>query len=220
MRCQAIIFDLDGTLLNTLEDLSLSVNTVLMRHGYPEHPVEAYRYFIGDGIEILVRRALPPAEVEKTGTAAFSAVVEAVREEYRRRWADHTYVYPGVPELLEFLERQRVPMAIFSNKPHEFTVMTVERLLSRWFFEVVQGALPAVPRKPDPAGVLEIARKARVEPRATVYLGDSKSDMQAAVSAGMYPVGALWGFRDAVELLAGGARMLVESPLELMKLFK
>lgn len=144
---------------------------------------------------------------------------DAVRDEYRRRWADHTYAYPGVAELLDFLERQGIPGAIFSNKPHEFTVMTVARMLVRWRFEVVQGSLPELPRKPDPTGVSDIARRIGVEPKETVYLGDSKSDMQAAAAAGTYPVGTLWGFRDASELLAGGARMLAENPLEMMTLF-
>jgi phosphoglycolate phosphatase len=219
MGYEAIIFDLDGTLLDTLKDLALSVNAVLKRFGYPEHPVQTYRYMIGDGIEILACRALPSAEAEKIGEEKLTKLVEAVRGEYRRRWADHTYAYPGVSELLDFLERQGIPKAIFSNKPHEFTVMTVGRLLTRWHFEVVQGGLPDVPRKPDPAGVLDIARRIGVKPGATVYLGDSKGDMQAAVAAGVYPVGALWGFRDAAELLAGGARMLAESPLELVTIF-
>jgi len=216
---RAIIFDLDGTLLDTLEDLGLSVNAVLKEHGYPAHPLQAYRYFIGDGVEALVKRALPPAAADKPGQAQLNELVEAAREEYRRRWADHTRVYPEVPELLDFLEERKIPKAIFSNKPHEFTVLTVQQLLGPWHFEMVQGAVPGLPRKPDPAGVLAVARKLEVEPRQVVYLGDSRIDMEAAAAAGMYPVGALWGFRDAAELREGGAKMLAQSPLQLTKLF-
>ena len=102
MNYRAIIFDLDGTLLDTLEDLGLSVNFVLKEHGHPAHPLQAYRYFIGDGIEALVKRALPLAEAEKMGQEQLNKLVEAAREEYRRRWADHTRVYPEVPALLDF----------------------------------------------------------------------------------------------------------------------
>lgn len=219
MNYRAIVFDLDGTLLDTLEDLGLSVNAVLKEHGYPEHSLQAYRYFIGDGIEALVKRALPPTEAEKLGREQLHGLVEAAREEYRRRWADHTRVYPEIPELLDFLEERKIPKAIFSNKPHEFTVLTVQQLLGSWHFAEVQGAAAGLPRKPDPAGLLAIARELGVEPRQVVYLGDSRVDMQAATAAGMYPVGALWGFRDAAELKDGGAKMLARSPLQLTKLF-
>lgn len=213
---QAIIFDLDGTLLDTLEDLALSVNAVLKRRRFPVHPVEAYRVFVGDGIEMLVKRALPGDGFDAGTTGG---VLKAVQEEYRRRWADHTRPYPGVPALLTTLENKGIPKAIFSNKPHEFTVLTVEKLLGRWRFAAVEGARPGVPYKPDPAGVLAIAAHLNLQPREIVYLGDSSTDMLTAVAAGMYPVGAAWGFRGAAELAAAGAKQIARHPEEVAALF-
>ena len=214
---RAIIFDLDGTLLDTLEDLALSVNAVLGENGFPGHPVDAYRIFVGDGIELLMRRAMP---VEDADGQLVKTMVDAVREEYRRRWADHTRPYPGIPELLDFLEERRIPKAVFSNKPHELTTLTVDGILSRWSFTAVEGARPGVARKPDPAGVLNIAKRMKVEPREIVCLGDSNTDMQTATAAGMHPVGAVWGFRDAGELLAAGAKLLAINPMEVAALFR
>ncbi len=216
MRFEAIIFDLDGTLLDTLKDLALSVNTVLRKHGQKEHPVDAYRYFVGDGIEALVKRAFAQEFVEKD---EFEARVEAVKEEYGKRWADHTAPYSGVPELLDYLEERQIHKAIFSNKLHEFAVLTVEKLLPDWTFSSIIGIKPGIPRKPDPHGALLIAENIRVEPDRTVYLGDTATDMQTAAAGGFYPVGALWGFRPAEELLESGAEMLAESPLDVAELF-
>jgi len=216
MRFKAIIFDLDGTLLDTLKDLALSVNTVLKKHGLKEHPVDAYRYFVGDGIEALVQRAFAQEAVEN---GEFEARVEAVKEEYGKRWADHTVPYSGVPEMLDYLEERQIHKAIFSNKLHEFAVLTVTKLLPDWSFSSIIGIKPGIPRKPDPHGALLIAEKIGVEPDRTVYLGDTATDMQTAVAGGFYPVGALWGFRPAEELLESGAGMLAHSPLEVTELF-
>ncbi|MFO7952576.1 MAG: HAD family hydrolase [Bacillota bacterium] len=217
MNYNAVIFDLDGTLLDTLEDLALSVNTVLKRKGFDAYPVDDYRYFVGEGIEMLVKKAFP---VDNITEKEFNGLVIAVKEEYSRRWADHTKPYPGIPELLDFLEEKKVPKAIFSNKPHEFAMITVETLLPRWKFTDVCGLQPGIPRKPEPLGALQIVEKMQLQPNQIVYLGDTVTDMHTAVSAGFYPVGALWGFRSREELIEGGAKMLAESPLELTNLFK
>lgn len=221
MLFKAIICDLDGTLLDTLQDLTLSVNAVLERHGFPRHTADAYRLFIGDGIEMLLRRALPAGrEVEGACMAApVEEMVEAFREEYRRRWADHTLPYPGIAELLDHLQEREIPKAILSNKPHEATVKMVERLLPSWDFAAVWGARKGVANKPDPASALDLARKIRVKPEEVVFLGDSAVDMKTAAAAGMFPAGALWGFRDAAELSAAGAALLAAKPGEIIPLF-
>jgi phosphoglycolate phosphatase len=219
MTFRAIIFDLDGTLLNTLQDLALSVNTVLRTHKFPEHPVESYRFFIGDGIEAMVRRALPK-DIGKNQAILINEMVEAVREEYHRHWSDHSLPYPGVLEMLASFKEQSIPMAVLSNKPHEFTVLMVNRLLPHRCFSAVEGARPEVPQKPDPAGALSIAKRLNLKPEEVVYLGDTNTDMWTAVAAGMYPIGALWGFRDSDELLEAGARLLVKEPRELVTLFQ
>ncbi len=216
MKYGAIIFDLDGTLLDTLQDLALSVNAVLKKNGLQAHPVDAYRYFVGDGIDILVKRAFPE---QFTVDGKLGHIVRAVKEEYSRRWSDHTVPYPGIPELLSYLEKISIPKGIFSNKPHEFALLTVQKLLPDWDFVEILGIGAETPRKPDPQGALRIAERIGLEPGTIVYLGDTDTDMKTAVRGGFYPVGALWGFRPAAELKAGGAEFLAEKPLDLVAFF-
>lgn len=218
MSHKAIIFDLDGTLLDTLEDLALSVNAVLRSEGYNEHPVDKYRYFVGDGIEKLVERAF--SKQGEQGKIDLQAMVKAVKEEYGRRWSNNTRPYPGVKELLDFLEEKQISKAIFSNKPHEFALLTIDTLLPEWNFVEIFGVGPGMPRKPDPHGALQIAEKLALTPREIIYLGDTATDMETAVAGGFYPVGALWGFRTAEELLASGARSLAQKPLDVADLFR
>ena len=217
MSYKAVIFDLDGTLLDTLEDLALSVNAVLREKGYKEHPVDAYRYFVGDGIDALVQRAFPEEITDEKHR--LEKLVKAVKEEYSRRWADNTRPYPGVPDLLNFLETKSVPRAIFSNKPHEFALLTVDKLLPEWSFFEICGIRPGIPRKPDPYGALLISQKMQVHPGDIVYLGDTGTDMQTAKAGGFFAIGALWGFRPAEELSREGAQMLASSPSDIYDLF-
>lgn len=213
---QAVLFDLDGTLLDTLEDLANAMNRVLEKWGLPLHAVEQYKLFVGDGVENLVRRALP----EKMRDPAFvSRGVAAMRQEYSRAWAACTRPYPGIKELLDELQARSIPMAILSNKPDDFTKQMVKSLLGSWEFRQVLGERPGVPRKPHPAGALEVASSLGVRPEKFLYLGDTDTDMKTAVAAGMYPVGALWGFRSAQELLRAGARRLLGKPQELLEFF-
>ena len=160
MRYHAVLFDLDGTLLDTLEDLADSTNAALRAQGFPEHPLAAYRYFIGDGVENLVRRALPP---ERLDAASVARLAEAMRGEYFVRWAVKTRPFPAIPELLDALTARGLPMAVLSNKPDNFTRLCVLRLLPRWRFEVVLGADAGMPKKPDPAA-------ARRSPRDCICL--------------------------------------------------
>lgn len=215
MAYRAAIFDLDGTLLDTLEDLADSMNAVLRVTGYPEHPVDAYRYFVGDGVEMLVRRALSPLDPDEE---LVRRCMDAMAEEYGRRWANKTRPYPGIPELLDALEARAFPKAVFSNKPDAFVRMTVDRLLAGWHFDPVRGARPGEPKKPDPAGALEIAAYLKIQPQECLYLGDTNTDMRTARRAGMYAVGVTWGFRSAAELVASGAQRLLEHPIELLEL--
>jgi phosphoglycolate phosphatase len=210
---KAVLFDLDGTLLDTLEDLADSTNAALAELGLPRHPLEAYKHFVGDGLENLVRRAIG---CDRLDPILLARGMELTGREYANRWADATRPYAGIPELLDVLTQRRIPMAVLSNKPDEFTCLCVTRLLSGWHFAAIQGAAPGLPRKPDPHGALTIAAGLALAPGEVLYLGDTNTDMQTAVAAGMFPVGALWGFRTADELLATGASALVKSPAEVL----
>jgi phosphoglycolate phosphatase len=215
MSFKAAMFDLDGTLVDTIEDLADSMNSVLERCGFPSHDLDAYKYFVGDGMINLVRRSLP--EQAKTDETVMQCLA-MMREEYAGRWKEKSRPYDGIPELLDRLSERGIKMAVLSNKPDDFTKVMVRELLSRWRFEAVLGERPSIPRKPDPISALEIAGQMRVSPGDFLYLGDTSTDMKTAGAAGMYAVGVLWGFRKADELLAGGARLLIERPTDLLEL--
>ncbi|OIN99080.1 MAG: hypothetical protein AUJ49_11840 [Desulfovibrionaceae bacterium CG1_02_65_16] len=209
---RAIIFDLDGTLLNTLDDLADSGNAALSAMGLPRHETDAYRYFVGLGIEELVRRMLPesrrdPATVEQTYAITL--------KEYKRRWQDRTRPYPGVPEMLEGLRSRGLPVCVLSNKPQMYTDLTIKTFFPAGPFTLVRGSRPEVPNKPHPAGALALAAELGVSPGSIVFVGDSETDMKTARGAGMMPVGVLWGFREKDELLANGARHIIARPDEL-----
>jgi phosphoglycolate phosphatase len=212
----AILFDLDGTLLDTLEDLADAVNAALAAIGVPSHPVDAYRYFVGDGVETLMRRALPPGAADDA--ALLKRAMELQRAEYRHRWHAKTRPYPGVIELLADLERRRIPLAILSNKPDAAVGEVVRHYFPEVRFEIVRGARSGVPVKPDPGSALRVAAEMGIEPCDFLYLGDTNTDMRTALAAGMLPVGALWGFRTEAELKGSGAARLICRPGDLMGL--
>ena len=212
---KCVLFDLDGTLVDSLADLADSMNRVLTRQGLPPHPVQAYRYFVGNGITKLVQRALP-AEAQQQNLV--QDCVQKMRQEYAMHWADTTRPYPGIAELLDTLATRGIEMAILSNKPDELTQEVVRTLLPEWNFAAVAGARETIPRKPDPVGALRIANLLHLEPADFLYLGDTNTDMQTARAARMFAVGALWGFRTADELKEHGAQALLTVPMELCPL--
>jgi phosphoglycolate phosphatase len=211
---RAVLFDLDGTLLDTLADLADSMNAVLRGRGFPEHPRDSYRFFIGDGVPTLVRRALPPPAAADPELAE-AAVLEYHRE-YSRRWDAATHPYAGIPELLAELARRGLPMAVLSNKPDRFTRTCTERFFPDIRFASVEGQRQDRPHKPDPTGALEAARRMGVEAAEVLYVGDSSVDMLTARAAGMFPLGVSWGFRPRAELLAHGARAIAEKPPDML----
>lgn len=216
MKIRAVLFDLDGTLLDTLDDLADSMNSVLDGFGFPTHHREAYKVFVGDGMQSLVLRAIPQAHRGDDALAAHC--LASMREEYGKHWNVKTRPYEGIPELLEALTHQGIKMAVLSNKPDDFTKEMTAELLAGYPFSAVLGERPGVPRKPDPTAAMEIADQLEVQTGEFLYLGDTATDMKTAVSAGMLPVGALWGFRSAEELQANGAKHLIKGPHELLKL--
>jgi phosphoglycolate phosphatase len=214
-RFHAVLFDLDGTLLNTLDDLAESVNAALVRWRYPVHPVDAYKQFVGNGAETMIRRALPP-EAGKQET--IDRVLNDFEEIYAGRYDLKTRPYPGIPEMLDALkDRSDIKRAVLSNKPHAATLSAVESMLGAWEFDVVMGARPGIPVKPDPTSALEIAATLSVDPGDMLYVGDSSVDMRTATAAEMYPVGVSWGFRSVSELQENGAAEIVDSPAEILR---
>ncbi len=210
----AVVFDLDGTLVDTLEDIAEALNRSLASLGCPTHELAAFRGMIGDGARLLVERALPAARVDELVEPA----LELFRQSYAERLVVRTRLYPGVAELLDDLAARRVPASIVSNKPEDLTAGVVRRLLGRWPFALVAGQRPGVPRKPDPSTALGAAGAMGVPASRCLFVGDSAVDMETAHAADMVAVGVSWGFRDPVELLAHGATMVVGRPAEIRPL--
>ena len=185
-----MIFDLDGTLVDSLRDLSDAVNHVLGELRLPPHDLDAYRRFIGDGASMLVRRALGEHAQELHAEA-----LDRFRARYFGRPVVHTAPYPGVEALLASLWERAVPTAVLSNKPHAATVAVVDALFPGHRFVRVLGEREGVPRKPDPSAALELARAFGVPPREVALVGDTQNDVATARAAGMLAIGARWGFR-------------------------
>jgi len=214
---KGILFDLDGTLLDTLGDLSDAMNHVLEGMGFPLHSKDAYRYFVGNGALMLVKRALPE---NRRDDDLVRSCLNAFLREYGENWMVETRPYKGVAVMLDALTKRGLRMAILSNKRDEITKKSVRELLSKWTFDAVVGQQEGIPVKPDPTAALEIAERLHIEPAEFVYLGDSAVDMETALAAGMFPVGALWGFRSEGELVSGGARVLIREPTELIEVLE
>jgi phosphoglycolate phosphatase len=213
MPATAIVFDLDGTLLDTLTDIAQAANRVLVQRGQAAHDVDAYRLFVGEGVRVLFERALPPSACSDE---LLAACAEDFRQAYAQCWNVQTRPYDGIEDLLAALVSRGVRLAVLSNKPDEFTKACVREYFFRFPFEAVLGQREGVPRKPDPAGAHEIAALLDVAPERMLYVGDTAVDMRTALAAGMFPVGVSWGFRPRSELLAGGAQALIDRPEELL----
>ena len=213
MPYRAVIFDLDGTLADTLADLADAMNWTLRQFGLPEHPTDSYRLRVGDGAAVLVGRSLPADRQDLLETA-----LGMMRARYQQHMFDKTRLYDGVPEMLDALADRSLRLAVLSNKPHDATAMMVQRLCAAWRFEAVRGVGPDGVHKPDPRHALAIAEQMGVAPAQCLYLGDTNVDVRTARAAGMFAVGALWGFRDAAELTAAGADVLIAHPSELLGL--
>lgn len=218
MSYSGVIFDLDGTLLNTLDDMANSMNSILEKHGFPIHDAEKYKYFIGNGMEKLVRRALPESSAEDEETVKLC--LDEFMEEYDRRREELTRPYDEINELLDELCSLGINMSILSNKPDDFVKVLVKKYFPSNSFNFVFGARINVPKKPDPTSALEIVKLSQIPANEYLYLGDTSVDMKTANAAGMYAVGVTWGFRKADELLESGAKVLIDSPMELIKLVK
>lgn len=207
---KAVLFDLDGTLTNTLTDIATAMNRALRLHGLAEHPVDEYRYLVGDGAKKLAERAVGERQELR----------EAVLAEYQAYYERHNQVttrpYAGVPEMLAGLAQLGYRLCVLSNKPHADTVNVVRHYFPEVDFAVVRGQVEGVPVKPDPAGALAVAAAMGLAPEEFFYLGDTAVDMTCARRTGMRPIGVLWGFREAEELREAGAERLIARPEEML----
>ena len=215
LSINAIIFDLDGTLADTIGDLAASVNATLTAHDFPRHPLADYRTMVGNGFAALIQRALPREAAEDDRT--FKGLLAEASSLYARESLATTKPYPGIPELLSELQERRIPCAVLSNKPDDMTRRMVSSLFPEILFLAVIGDKASRPKKPNPASALAIAGLAGIPPSRFAFVGDSGVDMETASSAGMLPLGASWGYRSIEELEAHGAFAILEKPSELLR---
>lgn len=209
----AVIFDLDGTLLNTLGDLRAATNHALEVRGLPPHSMEEIRQFIGNGIRLLICRAMP----EGTPEAEIDAALDDFKAYYAAHIHDRTVPYDGIPQLLTALRKRGIKVAVLSNK-----IDSASQQLIEYFFpgktDVVFGEHVGVPRKPDPTSCRMVMQQLGVQPEQVLYVGDSGTDMQTAKNAGLYAVGVTWGFRSKEVLLEDGADVLVHRPEQILQI--
>jgi phosphoglycolate phosphatase len=215
MPFRATLFDLDGTLLDTLTDIAHAANEALAMEGFPARTEADYLRFVGDGIATTLRRALPPDRADDALVGRCEANFQVT---YGRGWNVHTRPYAGIPELLDALSAQGILLAILSNKADDFAKQIGETYLAPWPFRAIVGLRKGVPRKPDPTAALEIAATLNVEPASCVFVGDSAVDIQTGRAAGMFPVGVSWGFQTVEMLREAGAGAIIDHPRELLEL--
>lgn len=211
---KAVIFDLDGTLIDSLEDIAINANKVLRQLNCPTHSHEQYKYFVGDGARVLIENAMPKYISKNYLDDALKLFIEF----YEQNLHTNTKPYSGIKALLDELVSQNIPLAILSNKPDKFTKLYVETLLPDIPFVVVSGQKESVEKKPHPAGALDIANKFQIEPQDIYFVGDTSTDMKTAKNANMVAVGVSWGFRTVQELQESGADFIITTPNKLLEL--
>ncbi|QKJ24594.1 HAD family hydrolase [Poseidonibacter lekithochrous] len=208
---KAIIFDLDGTLIDSLEDIAVCMNQVFAEMELPTHEINDYKKFVGGGVDILVENALAdsqPKEIKKQVSKRF-------KEVYDQNLHAKTLPYDGIYELLEQLEEANIKMAILSNKPHKFTCQYAQSLFKDNKFLEVHGQKEHINKKPDPKAAIDIANNLNINCENIYFVGDTKIDMQTAKNANMKAIGVLWGFREEDELRKNGADFIVEKPSDI-----
>jgi len=209
---QAILFDLDGTLIDSLADIAAAANQALGSMNFPGHPVDAYRYFVGDGLAVLASRIVPAGSSQ----LQTDEVARQFTTVYETTWRQTTCPYPGIADMLTELGRFPLTLAILSNKPDAFTEIYVTHFFSDIPFSHVYGNRPEVPKKPAPDAALAIANGIGVSPAHCLFVGDTSVDIETGKSAGMTTVGVTWGFRERRELEESGADIIIDSPHQLI----
>ncbi|MCI8376428.1 MAG: HAD-IA family hydrolase [Lachnospiraceae bacterium] len=215
---RACIFDLDGTLCDSVESIAYSANHALRDMGLKEASLEDYKIFVGDGVDMLVRRLLQFNKREQ------EPLFDELKERYLGYFLEgckyHVTPYPGILDLTRELKAMGAKLGVISNKPHANTVDVIHQVFGEDIFDFVQGQTKELPRKPDPAGALYTARRLGVDPKECLYIGDTGTDMKTGRAAGMYTVGVLWGFRARQELEKTGALEVIGEPMELCRIYR
>lgn len=214
---KAVIFDLDGTLVNSLDDLAVSTNYSLEHHGFKGYPVEDYKYLVGDGMVKLIERAIPK---DKYNPETFKSVFDCFMAHYRQNYLVNTVAYDGICDVLDTFSKMGIKLAVISNKADDMAKQVVSSIFGDNIFDAVTGKREGYPTKPDPTLTLKIISELGVSPNECVFVGDSGMDTATAVNTGCYPLGVLWGFRSKTELLENGAKSLAKIPSEIVEIVR
>lgn len=213
---KAVLFDLDGTLVNSLFDLATSTNYALAEMGFPIHETDKYKYFVGDGMPKLIERALPE---DKRTPEICAETLKVFNGHYQEHYVDQTREYQGVSQMLEVLVQKRLRLAVVSNKAQEFANTVVSKTIGD-VFHIVCGKQEGYPAKPDPTLTLKVVSDLGVEPNECIFVGDSGMDMLVAKNAGITAIGVDWGFRTVRELIVNGADYIVHTPQDILNVIE
>jgi len=213
-KAKGVIFDLDGTLIDSLKDIAICSNIVLKQLNLPTHPIESYNQFVGGGVEILIKNCTPK-DISKE---LFSKVVKRFKEVYETNIQNETKPYKGIYQLLEQLKKKNIKIGILSNKPHEFTFKYYDKFFHDIDIKEVHGQKDNIPKKPDPTAAKMISENFDISCEEIIFVGDSDVDMKTAKNSGMIAVGVSWGFRGTKELIENGADFIVKTPQDILKL--
>lgn len=214
MKFKGIIFDLDGTLVDSLHDISDAMNTVLESLNYPTHTYDTYQYFIGSGLRNLISKALTSSNNKEE---QIEICFEMMIQEYRKICTSKTKPYEGILELLDNLTSQNIKLAVFSNKADELTKKIASEIFPN-HFDTAVGLSTEELKKPNPFEAIEISKKWNLKPEEILFVGDSDIDMKTAVNANMFPVGVSWGYRTEEELKSSGAKLVINNASELIEI--
>ena len=214
-KYKGVIFDLDGTLVDTLLDIAAAMNSALKKRGFPELPVEDYREKVGWGIRRLAFLCLP--EAARTPETAELLAADAAGF-YASSPLVHSRPYPGIPELIQFLSARKIKTAVLTNKPDAVAQKVIAGLFPSAAFDIVRGETFDKPRKPDPACVWELLVELDLVPSSVIFTGDSEIDMETALSSGCFALGVSWGYRSTGIIMKAGAKHIIERPQELLEL--
>ena len=215
MKYKAVIFDLDGTLLDTIEDIKITMNKALAKYDYPQFSTEEYKYFVGKGVDNLIKQVI---KVGNINDDAFFSLKDDYYEIYKEQSIINTKVYDGINELIKALREKQISVNVLSNKPHIQTIAVIDYYFEKETFDFVYGKKEQFLPKPDASSAIDLIINLNISPDEVLYVGDTETDMLTAKNSGFYSVGVLWGFRKEQELIKAGANKIVSHPLEILNL--
>jgi len=206
MKIKAVIFDLDGTLVDSIKDIAISMNKVLKKLGFEEHLENDYQNFVGDGALVLVQNAMP----KDSSVETINEALELFKSIYETGIRENSKVYNGIYQMLDEIKNTNLKLAVLSNKPHEFTVEFIEYFFEDYPFVEIHGQKKEVPKKPNPMGAINISKALNIEPNEIIFVGDTPTDINTAKNAGMSSIGVSWGYRSVEELILAKADFIAK----------